>query len=948
MKTKLTLFILALLCSVGAWADVTVNVAKDNTNGPQQYGTGLNNTTNHPDFSSQSPGVTLQTTWTSNAASGLAGLTVSTSSATLFSQDNVYSIKGFCLHPTAVGSTETVTITAPSGYYIKGYSLNAASWNSAESYTLSAEGVTSVTTSNTAWKTFSVTNQYNTASTSFTVTGTGSSNARYLIVTSFSVTLVSTTMTGTYSLNINSTTGDKYRDGESTPTTSTNDFRKYQSTSSPAGLTLVTGSGNSMNFNSTTGMKLHSNGGTYTITAPEGYYIKGYKMSSYTSENKKNTIQPAGATKILISEDSSNPTYIFVDDIYASSTTFTRAYETGGGADYAITNMTVYLEPLYTITYYVVDESGETVAYASVTDLVTNPATPSLPTSISNDYCTYGKFYDNSALTGEAVTGPISTNTTLYVGYSTNTATCPFEFSADYASAKWYYMTLRDYWVLYDSSTPWYFESTQSKADKAQWAFVGDPYSFTIINKEAGSGYYMKTNGTSATDYPTMETTGTSWTLGTHPVSGYTIYYGTNNHLYAGDNAGRKFLRVLTATLTSSNDGVRGGSFTFEAVPDNFYSYVVSNVAPYMNNLGEYFGLNTSASGYSAMKTNYDGYVAAESCTQAEYEELYDYVSTLSNYNLPPSGYYRIKNYKYQTYYINAASTNLSGSTANTSASTLVYLTKSDNTYTMQMQGKYLQTPATSENVTLSTGSISFTPSIGSGGWASFNAGGGANGNLHMDKDYNIVGWEANNITANDGSYWSIEPATDAIVSMNQAGTDYYASLCLPFDATISDATAYTLEKSGNYLVPTEVTDNKVPAGTPVLLKGTNATATATINTGDAFNGGSPLSCALTGTYTATTIVGANDYVLGKDGDNVGFYHWNSNNLAANRAYLQGAAGVKGFVLMFDDDDATSIGSIQNSKFEIQNGAEVYNLSGQRLSRMQKGINIVNGKKVLF
>ena len=88
--------------------------------------------------------------------------------------------------------------------------------------------------------------------------------------------------------------------------------------------------------------------------------------------------------------------------------------------------------------------------------------------------------------------------------------------------------------------------------------------------------------------------------------------------------------------------------------------------------------------------------------------------------------------------------------------------------------------------------------------------------------------------------------------------------------------------------------------------------------------------------------------MLGKDGDNVGFYHWKRNDLAANRAYLQGAAGVKGFVLMFDDDGATSIGSIQNSKFEIQNGAEVYNLSGQRLSRMQKGVNIVNGKKVLF
>jgi hypothetical protein len=45
------------------------------------------------------------------------------------------------------------------------------------------------------------------------------------------------------------------------------------------------------------------------------------------------------------------------------------------------------------------------------------------------------------------------------------------------------------------------------------------------------------------------------------------------------------------------------------------------------------------------------------------------------------------------------------------------------------------------------------------------------------------------------------------------------------------------------------------------------------------------------------------------------------------------------------DDEATSI---QNSKFKIQNeGVSIFNLSGQRLSKPIKGINIINGKKVL-
>ena len=150
------------------------------------------------------------------------------------------------------------------------------------------------------------------------------------------------------------------------------------------------------------------------------------------------------------------------------------------------------------------------------------------------------------------------------------------------------------------------------------------------------------------------------------------------------------------------------------------------------------------------------------------------------------------------------------------------------------------------------------------------------------------------------------------------------------------------MEKSGNWLIPTEI-EGEVAAGTPVLLKGTSATATLTIGSGYV---GSPLTdTALTGTYLPKTIEGNTDYVLGKKDDKVGFYHWSSNNLAANRAYLAGSSNnARGFALMFDDD-ATGIVSTPG---ETEEGTVIYNLSGQRLNKMQKGINIVNGKKVLF
>lgn len=61
------------------------------------------------------------------------------------------------------------------------------------------------------------------------------------------------------------------------------------------------------------------------------------------------------------------------------------------------------------------------------------------------------------------------------------------------------------------------------------------------------------------------------------------------------------------------------------------------------------------------------------------------------------------------------------------------------------------------------------------------------------------------------------------------------------------------------------------------------------------------------------------------------------------RAYfdLPAGAAVKG--LVFEDGDATGISSRITSPEEGQ----VYNLAGQRLNKIQKGVNITNGKKIL-
>ena len=47
-------------------------------------------------------------------------------------------------------------------------------------------------------------------------------------------------------------------------------------------------------------------------------------------------------------------------------------------------------------------------------------------------------------------------------------------------------------------------------------------------------------------------------------------------------------------------------------------------------------------------------------------------------------------------------------------------------------------------------------------------------------------------------------------------------------------------------------------------------------------------------------------------------------------------------------DEEDGIDEIQNPSFGIQNGDAIYNLAGQRISRLQKGINIIGGKKILY
>ena len=155
--------------------------------------------------------------------------------------------------------------------------------------------------------------------------------------------------------------------------------------------------------------------------------------------------------------------------------------------------------------------------------------------------------------------------------------------------------------------------------------------------------------------------------------------------------------------------------------------------------------------------------------------------------------------------------------------------------------------------------------------------------------------------------------------------------------------------KATSQVLLTPVTD--VPAGTGIFLVG---------NTGQTYK--IPYSESTSyyvnlfqanlqrNTIYATTGNYSN-YTFGEQDGDPGFYPINgSTTLLAQTAYLQlptsfVSAGVKVSVV-FEDDIIDGIEGFE--AFEGIDGSEgIYNLSGQRLGKTQRGINIVGGKKIL-
>ena len=184
---------------------------------------------------------------------------------------------------------------------------------------------------------------------------------------------------------------------------------------------------------------------------------------------------------------------------------------------------------------------------------------------------------------------------------------------------------------------------------------------------------------------------------------------------------------------------------------------------------------------------------------------------------------------------------------------------------------------------------------------------------------------------------WYLEEVTELPVTVTSAG---YATLYAPVNLTIpTGVKAYGMTVANEkYLSPEEI-DTTIPANTGVVLEAAADTYNFAITEGTVIG-----TSDLTG--TCATIASAEtdgNYVFSIKDGTPGFYKFVGSELKGFKAYYQtSVASINGFSIDFGGQ---TVGV--NSVISATNLKAGYDIQGRMINKMQKGINVINGKKII-
>ena len=678
--------------------------------------------------------------------------------------------------------------------------------------------------------------------------------------------------------------------------------------------------------------------GTFSFVGHNNQYIGecGRNQDVYTKEEAQ-----AGKYTVTLASGSTNKFLLRGANgeyMNGKPETLTGWGGTGGNSQYEI-----FVPEVEEVTYaelrYQAKKDGQVLASTTAWQKV--GSAPVIPEAIKNPYVTLTTDKTTVSATDEEVNFTASYN-------------APFQFSADAEHATWYYLQLRP-----ASNKSYLSANTEDKmmgqADKFntaefKWAFVGNPYAVKVINKANGDTAALAYEGAvkvARPGSPIKVVAGSSmaWVLCKNGDNGFTLRSTENASCYL-HNRVDDGITTLSASEWGGVASDEGSTFKVTEAPleDDYNTQLIADFSSWFDvetapTLNTYFTLSTSD--YNTLKAQYTTLKAT--CTREEYEDFVENFYHAVKY--PETGYYFLKNTVGGQYgYLYGDGTQFIGNAAKPAVSSVVYLEELESEgyhfYAIKVQGKYVGAATNSTIVVPSKNPTYFYVDIKRPGVIALSANpDDAFSYLHVanTRGYAVVGWEA----PAPASQWTVEDATHFEVSLNAVNGKSYATFCAPFGVTVADTKANTLkmDASKKFVTLNEIAE--VPANTGVLLVNETGATTATVTIKD----------DATATVSDNALVGtlaphakeAGDLFLGNNEGVVGFYDWAGTSLVANRAYIPAAKAAGLRALLFDNTTTGVNAATLNNASQ-----KIFDLQGRRVEKAQKGLYIVNGKKVVL
>ena len=428
--------------------------------------------------------------------------------------------------------------------------------------------------------------------------------------------------------------------------------------------------------------------------------------------------------------------------------------------------------------------------------------------------------------------------------------------------------------------------------DKGTWAFSDTP---AFVTFDAGINNCVAIPNVRIR--ATVATTEITYSMSVSPsYTGPVITYDAENDGGIPMGLATSTVSVdadITAEMTAKVEDITPYREALKQVID------LCELIPFGTDLNQYTSNTTYTSALAAANEAYENESATKNDLQTAMNNLESAILGLS-LNLPAAGFYRIKGKTSGNYLAAGLASNGKFAMSDaTDGTTIFYFDGSKLTNFRSGMCNGMTSSAwdwvTGENAS----AVTFVDGLTLGGYAilSSNAYFYDNGDISQSadrgKDLTIENANSRYVS------WYLEEVTELPVTFdNSVDGKYYTTLCLPYAAELTGATAFTLTRgNGNILDKSEGTAT-IAAGTPVLLESESNSATVALSGEKA----DPQSgTALTGAFAAKTIAGATDYVLGSDDSKAGFFHSEETVLKGFSAYLAGDESTSGIEAFYFD-----------------------------------------------